>query len=69
MWRRWCGLDPEEGLAGTNRRFLDRFARVEAALGGDLAGRSLAELEGLSAAEAKADPPGRERRPTGPDPA
>jgi XTP/dITP diphosphohydrolase len=44
---RWCGLDPEEGLAGTNRRFLDRFARVEAALGGDLAGRSLAELEGL----------------------
>ena len=44
---RWCGLDPEEGLAGTNRRFLERFARVEAALGGDLAGRSLAELEGL----------------------
>lgn len=44
---RWCGLDPEEGLAGTNRRFLDRFARVEAALGGDLTGRSLAELEGL----------------------
>ncbi|MFN5194341.1 MAG: nucleoside triphosphate pyrophosphohydrolase [Cyanobacteriota bacterium] len=44
---RWCGLDPEEGLAGTNRRFLDRFSRVEAALGGDLGGRSLAELEGL----------------------
>ena len=44
---RWCGLDPEEGLAGTNHRFLDRFARVEAALGGDLAGRSLAELEAL----------------------
>ncbi|MFM8604800.1 MAG: nucleoside triphosphate pyrophosphohydrolase [Cyanobium sp.] len=43
---RWCGLDPEEGLAGTNRRFLARFARVEAALGGDLGGRSLAELEG-----------------------
>jgi XTP/dITP diphosphohydrolase len=43
---RWCGLDPEEGLAGTNRRFLDRFSRVEAALGGDLGGRSLAELEG-----------------------
>jgi XTP/dITP diphosphohydrolase len=43
---RWCGLDPEEGLAGTNRRFLERFARVEAALGGDLGGRSLAELEG-----------------------
>jgi XTP/dITP diphosphohydrolase len=44
---RWCGLDPEEGLAGTNRRFLDRFARVEAALGGEISGRSLAELEGL----------------------
>ena len=33
-------------LAGTNRRFLDRFARVEAALGGDLTGRSIRELEG-----------------------
>ncbi|WP_216906312.1 nucleoside triphosphate pyrophosphohydrolase [Synechococcus sp. CCY 0621] len=43
---RWCNLDPEEGLAGTNRRFLDRFSRVEAALGGDLGGRRLAELEG-----------------------
>lgn len=42
---RWCGLDPEAGLAGTNRRFLERFARVEAALGGELRGRSLAELE------------------------
>ncbi|MEB3332210.1 MAG: nucleoside triphosphate pyrophosphohydrolase [Synechococcaceae cyanobacterium] len=44
---RWCGLDPEEGLAGTNRRFLDRFSRVEAALGGELQGRTLAELEQL----------------------
>ena len=44
---RWCGLDPETGLAGTNRRFLERFSRVEAALGGDLQGRTLAELEGL----------------------
>jgi XTP/dITP diphosphohydrolase len=43
---RWCGIDPEEGLAGTNRRFLDRFSRVEASLGGDLGGRSLRELEG-----------------------
>ena len=43
---RWCDLDPEEGLAGTNRRFLDRFSRVEAALGGDLGGRGIAELEG-----------------------
>ena len=43
---RWCGLDPEEGLAGTNRRFLDRFSRVEAALGGDLQRRNIQELEG-----------------------
>ncbi|MFN7819542.1 MAG: nucleoside triphosphate pyrophosphohydrolase, partial [Cyanobacteriota bacterium] len=28
---RWSNLDPEAGLAGTNRRFLDRFSRVEAA--------------------------------------
>ena len=42
---RWSQLDPEAGLAGTNRRFLDRFSRVEAALGGDLGGRPLAELE------------------------
>ena len=44
---RWCDLDPETGLAGTNRRFLDRFSRVEAALGGELQGRSINELEGL----------------------
>ena len=44
---RWCGIDPEAGLAGTNRRFLARFSRVEAALGGDLQGRSIRELEGL----------------------
>ena len=44
---RWCGIDPEAGLAGTNRRFLDRFSRVEATLGGDLQGRSIRELEGL----------------------
>jgi XTP/dITP diphosphohydrolase len=44
---RWCDIDPEAGLAGTNRRFLDRFSRVEAALGGDLQGRSIRELEGL----------------------
>ena len=44
---RWCELSPEEGLNGTNQRFLQRFARVEAALGGNLAGRSIKELEGL----------------------
>jgi len=42
---RWCGIDPENGLAGTNRRFLARFSRVEAALGGDIGGRSISELE------------------------
>ena len=44
---RWCGMDPEEGLAGTNRRFLDRFSRVEAALGGNLQGNSIKQLEAL----------------------
>ena len=44
---RWCGIEPEAGLAGTNRRFLDRFSRVETALDGDLMGRSIGELEGL----------------------
>ena len=42
---RWCDIQPEEGLAGTNQRFLDRFSRVEAALGGDLQDRSIQELE------------------------
>ena len=44
---RWCDISPEEGLAGTNQRFLDRFSRVEAALGGDLKGHSIDELEKL----------------------
>jgi XTP/dITP diphosphohydrolase len=43
---RWCKINPEEGLAGTNSRFLNRFSRVEATLGGDLSGRSIKELEG-----------------------
>ena len=44
---RWCGIDPESGLTGTNHRFLDRFSRVEAALEGNLQGRSIKELESL----------------------
>jgi XTP/dITP diphosphohydrolase len=44
---RWCHIEPEEGLAGTNQRFLDRFSRVEAALDGDLQGHSIHELETL----------------------
>ena len=66
---RWCGIDPEAGLSGTNRRFLDRFSRVEAALGGDLRGRSIRELEGLwqqakaaIKAEASGSQPSRERQ-------
>ena len=51
---RWCWIAPEEGLAGTNRRFLDRFSRVEAALHGNLKGRSIDELEALWQ-QAKAD--------------
>ena len=42
---RWCDISPEEGLAGTNQRFLNRFSRVEAALGGDLRGQSIDALE------------------------
>ena len=44
---RWCGIDPDEGLAGPNRRFLDRFSRVETALGGNLHGTRMKELEAL----------------------
>ena len=44
---RWCEISPEEGLAGTNQRFLDRFSRVEAAVDGDLRGHSIQKLEGL----------------------
>ena len=44
---RWCEISPEEGLAGTNQRFLDRFSRVEAALDGDLEGQSIQKLEEL----------------------
>ena len=51
---RWCDLDPEEGLAGTNRRFLDRFSRVESALQGNLKNRTIDDLEQLWQ-QAKAD--------------
>ena len=59
---RWCQICPEEGLDGTNHRFLDRFSRVEAALGGDLKGQSIRDLEGLwqqAKAEIKAEEKGR----------
>ncbi len=44
---RWCDLDPDAGLAGTNHRFLERFSRVEAALGGELQGKGISELDAL----------------------
>ena len=44
---RWCNLNPEEGLAGTNKRFLDRFSYIEASLGEELKGYSQNELEKL----------------------
>ena len=33
---RWYNLIPEEGLSGTNNRFLDRFTYVESSLHGNL---------------------------------
>jgi XTP/dITP diphosphohydrolase len=48
---RWYGLDADAALAGTNRRFVERFGQVEGAImqlgGRPLADYSLAELEGL----------------------
>ena len=71
---RWGDLDPEEGLAGTNRRFLDRFRRVEAALGGDLSGRSIGELEShwraaKAAIRAESGAAPATPEPAGPEPA
>jgi XTP/dITP diphosphohydrolase len=58
---RWQGLDPSAALQGTNRRFIQRFAQVEAAIGNTMEHRSPAELEALwQQAKAKltqADPP------------
>ena len=44
---RWQGLDPTAALQETNRRFIQRFEQVEAAVEGSLADYSLAELETL----------------------
>ena len=66
---RWCDLDPDAGLAGTNRRFLDRFSRVEAALGGDLQGKGITELEGLwQQAKAQIRAEGSAQQPPAPRP-
>ena len=44
---RWSELSPEEGLAGTNQRFLDRLTIVESTLEGNLSGHSLSKLTNL----------------------
>ncbi len=44
---RWYGLSPEEGLAGTNKRFLDRFSYIESALDGKLSGQSISKFAEL----------------------
>jgi XTP/dITP diphosphohydrolase len=59
---RWCEICPEAGLDGTNHRFLNRFSRVEAALGGELKGQSIQDLEGLWQ-QAKAQIKAEERGP------
>tara|TARA_B100000700_G_scaffold322690_1_gene424798 strand:- start:137 stop:955 length:819 start_codon:yes stop_codon:yes gene_type:complete len=42
---RWYQISPEEGLAGTNKKFLERFAYMESKLGADLSNQSIEELE------------------------
>lgn len=42
---RWCKLDPEEGLASTNIRFIDRFSYIENYLGEELYKASINELK------------------------
>ncbi|MEO1094247.1 MAG: nucleoside triphosphate pyrophosphohydrolase [Cyanobacteria bacterium J06638_28] len=42
---RWQGLDPSAALQGTNRRFIQRFEKVEKVTGGGLANYSIDELE------------------------
>ena len=44
---RWHDLDASAALQGTNRRFIQRFAQVEAVAEGSLADYSLEELEAL----------------------
>jgi XTP/dITP diphosphohydrolase len=40
---RWYGLDPDEGLRGTNERFVRRFEQVEGAIAQMGGGRSLTD--------------------------
>ncbi len=42
---RWYRLCPEEGLAGTNKRFLDRFAYIESSIDGVVSKQDHRKLE------------------------
>ncbi|WP_320675812.1 nucleoside triphosphate pyrophosphohydrolase [Prochlorococcus sp. MIT 1300] len=44
---RWCSINVEEGIAGTNKRFLDRFSYLETKLGNRLTETSHYELSKL----------------------
>ncbi len=44
---RWCKLDPERGLSGTNQRFIDRIQQMERQIDRPLTDYSIAELEVL----------------------
>ncbi len=43
----WHNLSPEEGLAGTNQRFLERFSFIEKSLNGKIMGNSFQQLKSL----------------------
>ncbi len=60
---RWYDLDPFEALQSTNRRFVQRFAQVEAAADRPLADYSLDELETFWQ-RAKANLAAQKREPT-----
>ena len=44
---RWYNLDPSEGLQGTNRRFIQRFAQIEAVIDRPISDYTLTELDEL----------------------
>ncbi len=44
---RWCDLNPEEGLKGTNKRFLERFTYVESSVKGNISDQTIDELQEL----------------------
>ncbi len=42
---RWFNLNPEESLFETNKRFIDRFSRIEDELNGNLTNQSINDLQ------------------------